>query len=149
MVYKPEFNIDNDILGLVSDIPVSVGKIPDHRIPAIDPRLRKSNRVKSIQSSLAIEGNTLSIDKVTDIVAGKRVIGDPREIQEVKGAIKAYDHIEDLNPYSIDDLLKVHADMTEGLVDSPREFRDCGVGVYKGNVPIHIAPDFEDVPVMI
>ena len=149
MTYRPEFEIDNEILTLVSDIAVLVDRIPDNDAPPRDLRLRRNNRIRSIQSSLAIEGNTLSLEEVTDIVEGRRVLGNPREIGEVKGAVRAYDMIESLDPYLSEDLLRAHAEMMAGLVDSPGEFRDCEVGVYKGNVPVHIAPDSEDVPVLM
>jgi len=149
MTYRPEFEIDNEILTLVSDIAVLVDRIPDNDVPVRGLRLRRNNRIRSIQSSLASEGNTLSLEEVTDIIDGKRVLGDPREIGEVKGAVRAYDMIESLDPYRSEDLLRAHAEMMAGLVDSSGEFRDCEVGVYKGNVPVHIAPHSEDVPALV
>jgi len=149
MTYRPEFEIDNEILTLVSDTAVLVDRIPDNNEPPRDLRLRRSNRIKSIQSSLAIEGNTLSVEDVTDIIDGKRVPGNPREIREVKRAFRAYDMMGDLDPYSTKDMLAAHAEMMGGLVDLSGEFRNCEVGVYKGGVPIHIAPHQEDVPALM
>lgn len=149
MTYKPEFEIDDEMLMLVSDISVLIDRIPEGNVPHRDLRLRQSSRIRSIQSSLAIEGNTLSLEEVTDVIEGKRVLGNPREIMEVKSAVKAYDMIDGLDPYSAEDVLRAHAEMMDGLVDSPGEFRDCDIGVYKGPVPIHIAPHPEDVPMLM
>ena len=149
MIYQPKFTISNEILTLVSDISLLVGRIRDDDMPIRDLKLRRENRIRSIHSSLAIEGNTLSLDKVTDIIDGKHVIGTAREIQEVKGAAAAYDMIDSLDPHSIDDLLKAHSAMTQDLVERPGAFRDCNVGVFKGPEAVHIAPEHEDVPRMI
>ncbi|MCL2317729.1 MAG: Fic family protein [Methanomassiliicoccaceae archaeon] len=149
MPYKPLFDIDNEMLDLVSDIAVLIGRVKAEDVPSRHLKLRRTNRIRSIQSSLAIEGSSLSLENVTDIIEGKRVIGNPREIQEVKSAVAAYDLIDNLNPYSVDDLLKAHGKMAFGLIGLPGRFRKCGVGVYKGNVAIHIAPDHEDVPRLI
>lgn len=146
MVYTPGFEIDEEIHALVSEIVTSLDRIPDSDMPPRDLRLRRENRIRSIQSSLAIEGNTLSVEKMASIADGKKIEGDRREILEVEGAISAYDMLDTLNPYSVNDLLKAHGRMMGSLVSNAGTFRDCGVGVYKGNVPIHIAPDFEDVP---
>lgn len=149
MSYSPELSIDNEILNLVADISVLVDRIPDNDVPPRDLKLRRANKIRSIQSSLAIEGNTLSLEKVTDIVNGKRVLGNPREIQEVKNALVAYDMMDSLDPYDVDDLLEAHYAMIQLLIDEPGAFRECGVGVFKGKVPVHIAPEPEDVPMMI
>ena len=149
MSYRPKFTISNEILSLVSDISVLVGRVHEENISFRDLKLRRENRIRSIHSSLAIEGNTLSLDKVTDIIDGKHVMGTSREIQEVKGAAAAYDMIDSLDPHSIDDLLKVHGAMTKDLVERPGKLRDCNVGVFKGSEAVHIAPEYEDVPRMM
>ena len=148
MVYDPKFVIDNDMLTTVSEIAALIERIPDTKTSK-HIRLRQENRIRSIHSSVAIEGNRLSLDKVADIINGKRVIGDPKDILEVKNAQKAYDLIDEFDQFSVNDLLSAHGIMMNGTVDSPGEFRDCGVGVYKGGEPIHIAPECEDVPYMI
>lgn len=148
LMYVPKFDVDAEMKGFVSDIMNLVDRVPEIEFMG-DLDLRRTNRIRSIQSSVAIEGNTLSIRKVTDIIDGKHVIGNMNEIREVKGAINAYDLIDILNPYSSNDLLRAHEAMTQGLVNSPGQFRQCGVGVYKGNVPIHIAPDHEEVPDLV
>jgi len=100
-------------------------------------RLRKANRIKSIHSSVAIEANSLSIEEVTDIINGKRITGDPREILEVKNAWKAYEGIGEYRPYSPDDFLLAHRRMSNNLVREAGRFRSVEVGVYKGFELIH------------
>ena len=146
MKHECEFTINDKILTLVSEISVLVGRVRKDFLPPFQLELRRKNRIRSIHSSLAIEGNTLSLKNVTDIIDGKKIVGNRREIQEVKGALAAYDLIDSLNPCSIEDLLKVHGILMWALVDNPGEFRDCGVGVFKGPIPVHIAPEAEDVP---
>ena len=145
MVYDPELIIDNEMLTMVSEISALIERIPGAHTSR-HLKLRQENRIRSIHSSVAIEGNRLSLDKVTDIINGKRVIGDPKDILEVKNAQKAYDRIHEYDPFSTEDLLSAHATMMAGTIDSPGKFRDCGVGVYKGGVPVHVAPEHEDVP---
>jgi Fic family protein len=144
MMYVPEFDIDSEMLDLVSEIAALVERIGGDSLPS--GQLRHANRARSIHSSLAIEGNTLSLEKVTAIIEGKKVVGSQREIQEVKSANAAYGLLDTLDPYSVDDLLTAHGKIAEGIVRSPGRFRKCGVGVYAGNVPIYIAPEPEDVP---
>ena len=112
-------------------------------------KLRRANKIKTIRSSLAIEGNTLSEKQVTDILDGKKVIAPLREIREVKNAIAAYDLFSELNPYSASDLLKVHKVMMSALIDNPGKFRSGGVGVFDGKKAVHIAPPADFVPGLI
>ena len=107
--------------------------------------LRKVNRIKTIHSSLAIEGNTLHEDEVADIIAGKNVVASIREIQEVKNAIKVYEEFEKLNPFSIDDLLYAHELMMVALTDDAGHFRRGGVGVFSETGMVHLAPPAERV----
>ena len=86
-------------------------------------KLRKANRIKTIHSSLAIEGNTLSVDEVTDIVNGKQIIAPPRQIQEVRNAIRVYDLYSHLDPFAEMDLLKAHGIMMEALADDGKFVR--------------------------
>ena len=109
-------------------------------------KLRRANRIRTIQASLAIEGNTLSEDQVSEILEGKRVVAPMRQIQEVRNAIAVYDIAEDLNPYSIDDLLRAHGMMMAALMDHPGEFRRGGVGVVKKSRVVHLAPPAHLVP---
>src|SRR5699024_10288639 len=109
-------------------------------------RLHRINRIKTIQGSLAIEGNTLTTDQITAILDGKPVIAPINEIQEIRNAIKAYELLETLKPNSLDDLLKAHLTMETGLIDDAGHFRSGGVGVASGEVIIHYAPPAERVP---
>lgn len=113
-------------------------------------RLRKINHIRTIRGTTAIEGNTLTEEQITAILAGERVSGPQREIDEVKGVHAAYEAIASFNPYSIDDLLKAHGLMTKRLVDRPEKFRNCNVGVMDGagNV-VYMAPPFANVPSLV
>jgi len=109
-------------------------------------RLRKINRLRSIQSSLAIENNTLTLGQVTDIIEGKRVLGLPHEIQEVKNAYQAYEHLLEYDPYKVKDFLKAHQFMTTQLVKEAGHFRSQGVGVFEGSKLIHAGASYQFVP---
>ena len=111
--------------------------------------LRRANKIKSIRSSLAIEGNTLSEEQVSDILNGKPVVAPLRQVQEVKNAIAAYDLYPKLNPFSVKDLLKAHQVMMAALDDTPGRFRRSGVGVTDGKRVIHMAPPAANVPSLI
>jgi Fic family protein len=130
------------IVDLVSRISEAVGGLYIHE----ELRLHRVNRVKTIRGSLAIEGNTLTTDQITAILDGKPVIAPINEIQEIRNAIKAYELLDELNPTSLDDLLKAHLTMEAGLIDDAGRFRRGSVGVASGGEMIHIAPPPERVP---
>jgi Fic family protein len=111
--------------------------------------LRRGNRLKSIQASLAIENNTLSLEQVTAIINGKGVLGHPREIQEVKNAFAAYEMLEKLDPVSSADLLKAYGVLMSALVDEAGQFRSGGVGIMKGKSVVHVAPPASRVPLLM
>lgn len=138
--YQPPFNITVRILNLVASISEVIGKFQFAERLMPNFHLRKENRIRTIHSSLAIENNTLSVEQVTAIVNGKRVLGMPSEIQEVKNAYEAYEHILSYDPYSIDDLLKAHGLMMNSLVAEAGKFRSGGVDVFAGDQLIHMAP---------
>lgn len=112
----------------------------------IEKNLRRENRIRTIHSSLAIEHNSLSLEQVTAILDGKRILGNPNEIKEVQNAYEAYELMLRLAPSSVDDLLKAHKLMMNGLVPENGKFRSGGVGVFDGEVLIHMAPPAEFVP---
>lgn len=143
--YKPPYTITEDMLELVSEIMEYLGKLSSVDDLSKLPKLRRVNRIKSIFSSLAIEHNSLTIDQVSDIVNGKRVLGAPNEIQEVKNAIEAYKLLGNLNPYKIENLLKAHKAMTIGLLDDSGRFRTREEGVFAGDKCIHVAPPAQNV----
>ena len=148
-MYTPPFTITDEIMTLVADIAERMGHLTASvdQLPA--PHLRKENRIKTIQSSLAIENNSLSIDQVTAILEGKRVLGAPNEIKEVKNAIDAYELLLELNPYKPADLLKAHKLMMADLVRESGRFRSGGVGVFDGKKCIHLAPPADRVPALM
>lgn len=133
---KPPFEITEAALSDVMEISELVGKISSTQNLSTSPILRRQNRIRTIYSSLAIEQNTLSLEQVTAVLSGKRVLAPPKDIAEVKNAYEIYDHLAELNPYSIDDLLLVHRTMMQGLVHEAGEFRSRPVGVVdnQGNV---------------
>ena len=148
--YIPPYKVSGKAMNLIAEIAAAIER---YRIILEGPdgvRLRKINHIRTIRGTTAIEGNTLTEEQITAILAGKRVSGPQREIDEVKGAHAAYEVIESFNPYSIDDLLKAHGLMTKGLVDRPGKFRNCNVGVMDGagNV-VHMAPPFANVPSLV
>lgn len=107
---------------------------------SLSPQLRRENRIRTIHASLAIENNTLSLEQVTDIIDGKPVIGPPRDIQEVKGAVVAYEKLDAWTPHRLKDLLAAHAMLMHDLVDTAGELRTSGVGVFQGSRVVHMAP---------
>lgn len=133
---KPPFEITEAALSDIMEISELVGKISSTQNLSTSPILRRQNRIRTIYSSLAIEQNTLSLEQVTAVLSGKRVLAPPKDIAEVKNAYEIYDHLAELNPYSIDDLLLAHRTMMQGLVHEAGEFRSRPVGVVdnQGNV---------------
>ena len=133
---KYPFQINTKILKLTAEISELVGSMSTLTEAARSPQLRRSNRIKTIYSSLAIEQNTLSLNQVTAVVSSKRVLAPPKDIAEVQNAFEIYDRLDELNPYSIDDLLAAHSVMVRGLRDDAGEFRSRPVGVVdsQGNI---------------
>lgn len=127
----------DEITNLVIEIAELIGAMTVSEQLSKNPKLRRENRVKSIYSSLAIEQNSLSINQVSDVIDGKRVLGPPQDIREVKNAYEAYEIMTKLDPYSVKDLLKAHKIMMAGLVKEAGVFRSKGVGVYAGDQLIH------------
>lgn len=147
--YVPSFTINDEITTLVIEIGEAVGHLTAiaDKLPA--PQLRKQNRIKTIQSSLAIESNSLSLEQVTAIVEGKRVLGPPNEIQEVKNAIDAYKLLLELDPFNEKDLLRAHRLMLADLVKENGRYRSGGVGVFSESGLVHLAPPAWRVPTLM
>ena len=145
--YVPPYEITDEMLNLVTQIMENLGKLNSVNEFEKLPRLRRVNRIKTIQSSLAIENNTLSIEQVTDVIDGKRIIGPKEDIIAVQNANLAYKEIKNINPYEINDLLRIHGIMMKGLVEEAGQIRTGQVGVFNelGKV-IHLAPPAEFVP---
>lgn len=133
------------MLDRISRIERMMGRVDGLNQPRPKPYLRKSNRVRTVQGSLAIEGNTLTLEQITAILDGKRIIGDQNEIREVKNAIAVYDQLPEFNPYRIKDFLRAHRLMMDGLIDSAGRWRSGNVGIFKGEQVSHIAPKADRV----
>lgn len=144
--YKPPFTITNEILTYVSSISEKVGCITATSNMEAKPHLRKNNRIKSIHSSLRIEANSLSLGQVRDVINGKTVLGEQKEIQEVKNAYAAYDKLAKIDPFSIQNLKTFHGIMTKYLVDESGVFRSGEEGVFNGDQCIFMAPPAKFVP---
>ena len=147
--YQPPFHMTEEITNLIVEIGQYVGSITMFETMYQNPVLRRENRIRSIYSSLAIEQNTLSLNQVTDIIEGKRVLGPLQDIREVKNAYEAYEQISGLDPYSVKDLLLAHKWMMEGLVKEAGQFRSGNVGVYAGEQLIHAGTPARYVPELV
>lgn len=143
--YAPPFTLNAEILGYVARICELLGCLSVSGEMAHTLRLRRVNRIRTIQGSLAIEGNTLTEVQITAILDGKRVIAPPREVQEVKNALSAYEHFQDWYPEKEEDLLEAHRLLMIGLIDDVGVYRSGGVGVMSGERVIHMAPPAERV----
>ena len=126
---KPPFEITNQMIDYVAEIAELVGKLNGTNHLTANPTLRRSNRIRTIHGSLAIEQNTLSLEKVTAVLNGKHILAPPKDIAEVKNAYEIYERLDELDPYSVDDLLTAHGIMTRGLVEESGMFRTRPVGV--------------------
>ena len=126
---KPPFEITNQIIDYVAEIAELIGRLNAAHLLSTNPTLRRANRIRTIHGSLAIEQNTLSLEQVTAVLNGKQVLASPKDIAEVKNAYEIYAWLEELNPYSVDDLLTAHGIMTRGLMEESGVFRTRPVGV--------------------
>lgn len=138
--YVPPYTISDKMIELVSEISEKVGRINSHKDLETKPHLRRNNRIRSIHSSLKIEANSLSLSEVRDVIDGHLVLGDQKEIQEVKNAYQAYGHISNINPSSMTELKKIHGIMTYGTVNESGVFRKGEEGVFSGDECIFVAP---------
>jgi Fic family protein len=134
---------------LVSEVAHKIGEVNALFLTKQSPELRKQNRIRTIQASLSIEGNTLAIDQVTAILDKKRVIGPPKDIAEVNNAIQVYAQLSKYHPYTEKAFLSAHKTLMQGLVKYPGKYRQSGVGIVKGQAIAHLAPPAAQVPVLI
>lgn len=144
--YSPPFQMTDEIMNLVAEISELVGIVSVDGQFTPDPKLRRENRIKSIYSSLAIEQNTLSLDQVTAVIDGKRVLGPPKDIREVQNAYEAYERLSELDPESMEDLLLAHRMMMQDLVPDAGCFRSGNVGVFRGEQLMHAGTPAAYVP---
>ena len=145
----PPYTITDNMLNYVSDIMKKIGEANYFESLNRYPELRRKSRIRSIHSSLAIENNQLSLFQVEDVINGKMVIGDQKDIQEVKNAYEAYEQIDKVNPYSVEDLKKIHGILTFLVEKDAGKFRNHGEAVYDGNVEIFMAPPHRLVPTLM
>lgn len=144
MSYRPPFTITDTVLDLVSQTSEHIGTLSTLEQITTTPKLRKVNRIKTLVGTLQIEGNTLTEEKVTALLEGKRVMGDKDEIQEAKGAIEAYKYLENYNYTNLDDLCLAHKRLTQNLLKNTGMFRTVNVAVGS-----HIAPPHSQIPILI
>ncbi len=147
--YIPPFTVSAEAINLIAEISRQVERYAIRLEQEDGLRLRKANRIKTIHSSLAIEGNTLSEDEVGDIINGKTIVAPLRQIQEVKNAIKTYELYSTLDAFSEKDLLKAHGVMMQALVDDAGCYRRGGVGVFGEKGLVHLAPPADRVPLLM
>lgn len=143
--YQPPFRITTGILNAVAEIGELLGRWSASQ-GDLSPQLRRENRIRTIQASLAIEHNSLSLEQVTAVLDGKRVLGLPREIQEVRNAFATYEQLPNWQASNGEHLLAAHALLMQGLVDRPGQWRDGGVGIFRDNVLLHMAPPANQIP---
>jgi len=148
MPYQPPFSLSATIIHRVSRISESLGKISQDDLQR-SPQLRKQNRIRTIAGTLAIEGNTLSLAKITAIIDGKHVLGEPKEIAEVYGAIAAYEKLTTWNASNEEDFLAAHGLLMRKVLHDAGKFRTQGVGIYKGKQVAHVAPPADRVPTLV
>jgi Fic family protein len=143
---KPPYDITPKILKLISSISEKIGEVNANYLTKQSPQLRKQNRIKTIHSSLRIEGNTLTEEQITALIENKRVIGPEKDVLEVLNAIKVYEKLDRYKFSSDKSFLKAHLELMNGLIESAGKYRKQGVGIVKGTIVEHVAPPFENVP---
>ena len=146
---KPPYDISPKILKLIAAISEKIGEVNANYLTKQSPQLRKQNRIKTIHSSLQIEGNTLTEEQITALIENKRVIGPEKEVLEVINAIRVYEKLEDYKIYSDKSFLKAHQELMQGLIESAGKYRKQGVGIMKGSKVEHVAPPYENVPYLM
>ncbi|MEZ4907796.1 MAG: Fic family protein [Saprospiraceae bacterium] len=140
---KPPYKITGKILKLVASISEKIGEVNSVHLNKPPTELRKKNRIKTIHSTLEIEGNTLTIEQITAIIENKRVVGPKKDILEVKNAIAVYDYLDNLNPYKFESFCEAHGILMKGLIESAGKLRKKSFGITKGSEIAHIAPPSE------
>ena len=146
---RPPYDITSKILKLISSISEKIGEVNANYLSKQSPQLRKQNRIKTIQSSLQIEGNTLTEEQITALIENKRVIGPKKDVLEVLNAIKVYDELNTYKCYSEIDFLKAHSQLMNGLIFNAGKYRNQSVGIAKGNDIEHVAPPPQNVPYLM
>lgn len=145
-IYTPPFTITPKVLKLLQDIAREIGVLEGRKLVNIPLNLRRDSNIKTIQASLAIEGNTLSVDQITDLLAGKRVLGPAQDISEVKNALQVYESLLDFNPINSEDLLMAHKNLMQDLIAENGRWRTTNVGILKNGKVSHVAAPSRRVP---
>ena len=146
---KPPYEITPKILKLITSISEKIGEVNANFLNKPSPKLRKQNRIKTIHSSLKIEGNTLTEEQITALIENKRVIGPKKDVAEVLNAIEIYEHLEQYNPTNEESFWKAHQNLMKGLINDAGKYRRQSVGIVKGSKVEHLAPPFENVPFLM
>jgi Fic family protein len=146
---KPPYDITPRVLKLISSISEKIGEVNATYLSKQSPQLRKQNRIKTIQSSLQIEGNTLTTEQITALIEKKRVVGPKKDVLEVLNAIEVYDELTSYKPHSEKVFFKAHAALMKGLLDPVGKYRNQSVGIVKGDKLEHLAPPFQNVPYLM
>jgi Fic family protein len=146
---KPPYEITPKILKLITSISEKIGEVNANFLNKPSPKLRKQNRIKTIHSSLKIEGNTLTEEQITALLENKRVIGPKKDVAEVLNAIEIYEHLEQYNPSNEKSFWKAHQNLMKGLINDAGKYRRQSVGIVKGSKVEHLAPPFENVPFLM
>ena len=146
---KPPYEITPKILKLITSISEKIGEVKANFLNKPSPKLRKQNKIKTIHSSLKIEGNTLTEEQITALIENKRVIGPKKDVAEVLNAIEIYEHLEQYNPTNEKSFWKAHQNLMKGLINDAGKYRRQSVGIVKGSKVEHLAPPFENVPFLM
>jgi Fic family protein len=146
---KPSYDITPKILKLITSISEKLGEVNANYLSKQSPHLRKQNRIKTIHSSLQIEGNTLTEEQITALIENKRIIGPKKDVLEVLNAIKVYEKLDEYKFNSDKSFLKAHRLLMKGLIENPGKYRSKGVGIVKSNKVEHVAPPHENVPFLM
>jgi len=146
---RPPYTITPQILSLITDVSHKIGEVNASFITKQSPELRKRNRIRTIQASLSVEGNTLSIEQITAIINNKKVLGPAKDIQEVSNAIEVYNQLNNFNPYNEKSFFQAHKILMQGLTKDAGKYRTGGVGIVKGSQVAHLAPPATNVPFLM
>jgi len=146
---NPPYQITPEILKLIASVSEKLGQITAKYLDKPSVKLRKENQIKTIHSSLSIEGNTLTTDQITALLDKKRVIGPEKDVNEVLNAINVYQRLNSFNPTSSTSFLKAHEMLMNGLISDNGKYRTSGVGIVSGNQMAHMAPPSENVPYLM
>ena len=148
-IMKPPYEITSSILKLITSISEKIGEVNANLLNKPSPKLRKQNRIKTIHSSLKIEGNTLTEEQITALLENKRVIGPKKDVVEVLNAIKIYENLDIYKPSNEKSFLKAHQNLMENLIEDAGKYRKQSVGIVKGSKIEHVAPPFGNLPYLM